>query len=549
MFKSMRSKFWWLLSLLTIIAWFFIYFKPFSSQVPLPKINSKTFFNQTYPHNLLYSRRLRSGKSPFWNPYNASGISPLSDPGNNVLNPINLVLLKILPFSLGLKLIYLVSSSLLFGGSYLFFNSIAKKPWLGFIAAFLFSFSGPMTSQVSNLPKFQAFSCLPIIFYLSGLLFKKIDLKKAILLGFFLGLQFLSGPIGISFLTLFLLLTQILFYRIKLKKMIRLTWILTTYFLISFPKLLYLFRFNSFPKYSLETVFKLSPNFNKLKYFWLLSGQTHLVFYTGISVWFLALLSLAIKVLGKTKKLRLKSQFFYFFSAALFSFFMIFVKSSPLYFLYFLPLFSQISSPVTLVVYFSWFITCLSVLGIKQIVENNCPRSKFVFLLVVLFAIVEILRLNLTNLPSLSVEQRIKEIEKKYPFLESLDQAKTWSLYHNVEKILPLEPDNNLIWETKSLNSVQEISDKNLAYLRFVFGDIKKKDNKHIVVGEEALGLLTLQRVEYLVTNLETNLNPLFKDEEIAVYKIDQNKHTLLNQDLQEVFSGSLNESLLGPLR
>lgn len=526
MLKSSRSNLIYSIFIfLLVIAFFFLYFKPFQKDFPLPSFLTKDFFNKDFADFHFISSQLAKNIFPFWNPYQGGGISFLSIPKNNLFNPFNLLILKTISFSQNLKFLYFLTFLSSIFGTYFYLRLINLYPFVSFCSAISFTFGGVFISQIGNFYNLQPISIIPWIFFQAYRLFKKPSYKNSFLLALLFTLQILSGFPNIAIITSFFVLTQFLFYffqtkTIDFKKIllffigVMLPWFFSA---IKIYPLMYLhtpltndlsfFYRTSFPTKDLTSLFNPFGNLN----FSIYSGLASLVVL--ISFLFIYL-----------KIRRTHFQFLlYSFFLSLFSILMAIPSRSPFYILYLFPPFNFSGNPWVFLPFFSWFLVLVIALMLNFFL-NSKKMKKLGYLLGVAI-IFDFALFNLNWLPKKTTNQLINSFEKDYPLIRKLRDEQARYFFVNTsdsKEILPLEANNNLVFKIESLNSISPLSKRLTLFLSLIYDGVEVDKNTHqLSVSLTAQKLLALHSTKYLISSLKVkNLKLITSQSGLNLYEI-----------------------------
>lgn len=404
-----------------ILLFFCVYFRPWENDFPIPRYNSKEFFNKTYSNYFYYSQEIKQNRLPLWNSLVGNGSTFLTEPDHSLFNPINLIVLRLLPFPFNLKILYLLSYLIAGTGIYLFiksFKNVKANPLAG---ACIFLFFGPFLSLTSDLSLLQSLSYLPWLFLLAN---------KSIVWGsLILAMQILSGPIELALITLILLF---LYYR-SLKIII--TFCLAL--ILSAVKLMPFFDLSNFITADLKYFFKNSSNLGSLSFF-----------YPSL---------IALTALIFTRKN------FYFLVIFIFCLLMSAPAISPFYIFYILPPFYWLTRPQIFFSLSGFFLAVAGSLVWRKIFS--------------LFLLLELGFFTYLNLPQRTINQVISNLEKELPFIREVQQqgAKIWFNDKEVSSgIKALQPNNNVLWQIPALGSYERGSKRHQLFMSLISSESSK---------------------------------------------------------------------------
>lgn len=130
---------------------------------------------------------------PLWNPYNHCGAPFMANLQSQVFYPFSIIFYLVQDFATAYKIFIILHFFL----SAVFMFLLLKKKNLSFIPAMagsiLWSFNGFMISRIEFLSVFATIIWLPLIIFLFDSIDKVLDIKKVIVLGLFIAIQFLAG--------------------------------------------------------------------------------------------------------------------------------------------------------------------------------------------------------------------------------------------------------------------------------------------------------------------------------------------------------------------
>lgn len=533
--KLLRSqKTFFFLLLFFVCVFFLLYFQPLKNDFPLPALRTKEFFNTTFSDYFFYSRQLNRNIFPIWNPYKGGGSTFLGELQQNLFNPINLLFLKAVPFPQNLKFLYLVAILTAVFGSFFYLQSLGNKPAPAFLGATLFAFSGHLISQISDFPHLQAISFLPWLFWGCHRLITKPNLRNAAIVALTLALQALSGPIGFTFsswLLVFLYTFILLFYiepklhapkgnTKKIKQSVAYSLVAITLGLgVSAIKLLPLRELTLSGKNGLILFYSLSYPFRDFLSLVEPTTRANSPIFIGLTPFLSIVIILALfrKRLKRTFPL-----FLYNILAGLLCLSLIMPKHSPSNILYLFPPFSLVATPLVFASFFTWFLMI-----IFTFLLNFLFRLKKFSLLAVLgvLTMVELTFFNLHHLPSQTAQPLITSLEKDFPFIKKIGEEgkKIWFINPRpTNDIFPLEANNNLLWEVKSLNANFAGSQRHRLLLSLIYQGIEfDREKGQLSFSPASQKLLALQSVNYLVTPVGiTDLEPLVQQSGLNFYPV-----------------------------
>lgn len=500
----------------------FFYLKPFSKELPLFLLNQKTFFNFSLPEYFFYSQEFQKGSFPLWNPFKGGGSPVIGEIYHGIFNPLNILILKIFPFPLNLKILYFFYFLISALGILLFLKTLNVYRTIVFWGVIFYSLSGFFLSFLGNIFYFQQISLIPLTFFFAHKLVSNLSFKNAFLLGLIFAFQGFSGNIFfplVNFLIIFIYflllslssrknqfnLKKVLTLFISLVIFLTLTavkWLPLKNSLFSFQKPLAYFFSVSYPENLLSSFFnpKLNIDFS---------------LYTGfffIFPYFL-LITHNKRELKKINKILLIS-----LAGIFLSFLMLIPKKSPLYIFYLFFPFNFLENPLIFSSFMVWFLVISSCL----IFNFLFSKRKLLITVFLFLNIGELLIFSFYHLPKETVEQKIKIISNTYPFLEKIKKENASIIFiespNNQNSFVPLQLKNNIFWEIKTIDNDFYPTKRYKVFINYLYGGIEyRKDLKEFFVSERTLNLLRLWGVKYLVSlekvnNLKnfTNQNSLY---------------------------------------
>lgn len=162
-----------------------------------PLLNRRVFYYddiemQHYPIKVLFRHMGEAGKIFWWNPYLFSGMPLVADTNTALFYPVNWLYFFI---DTGRGIVYYVVIHFFIAGlfTYLFLKRKKIDPPASLAGAVFYTFSSFMVLRIIHLNIMTACALIPMVFYfLDGFTDKK-SLKSAVVFGFFLGVEILSG--------------------------------------------------------------------------------------------------------------------------------------------------------------------------------------------------------------------------------------------------------------------------------------------------------------------------------------------------------------------
>jgi len=438
------------------------------------------------------------------------------------------------PFPQNLKILYLICFTLAALGVFFYLRLLNVTSWVALWGAFFFIFSGHFISQISDFASLQAISFLPWVFWQTHKLILRPKMKKIILLGLILALQLLSGPIGTALLTWLLAFSYTLVLSLfdfgaftsRAKNEFLQIGLLVSHFLLSLfislvlsaIKLLPLKELGAFEEHTLTFFFAWSYPLKALVSFLNPFAKVKFSLFIGT----FPFLSLIIVFVFFQKQLR-KIFLLLLFNilACLGCFLLAIPRHSPFYIFYLFPPFNLTETPLVFISLSIWFLTVALVFLLNPFFSSK--KSGLAFILVV-FSLLELALFNARNLPRQTTNQLISSLKKDFPFVQEIKrEEKIFFLDPKPSaNILPLEANNNILWQIKSFNSNFGGTKRFQRLLYLIYHEIEFDIEKNkLFVSSRGQKLLALQSVKYLVTSVEvTNLKLMSKQSGFNFYEI-----------------------------
>lgn len=181
-----------------------------------PDFGHSDLWMGSIPARYLVANALQNNELLLWTK-NLGGGFPLFAAQTGVLNPMNLLLFKFLPFdfafSLSYPLVFLISAL----GTYLFCQAIKLSKKSSIFAAVAFSFSGYFFAQISHVEIIQTALILPWMFLISLNFFNKPSLKNFLFFSLGTAISIFSSFAQVTFVTFIGIAFFVLFLSIDKK--------------------------------------------------------------------------------------------------------------------------------------------------------------------------------------------------------------------------------------------------------------------------------------------------------------------------------------------
>ncbi|MBI1982670.1 MAG: hypothetical protein HYS61_00545, partial [Acidobacteria bacterium] len=149
-------------------------------------------FNYSFPHAQFISEVCRNGVLPYWNPYSNFGEPVLANPNFLFFYPSTLLLI-VLPVGLGYTLHYIGHFAIAAVGTYALARRWKQSRTAAFVAAFFFTFSGPVLSLGNFYNHVAAAAWIPWALLLTHRAVESRSWRPWILMTLVFALQFLAA--------------------------------------------------------------------------------------------------------------------------------------------------------------------------------------------------------------------------------------------------------------------------------------------------------------------------------------------------------------------
>jgi hypothetical protein len=141
--RELRIPFGWAALVLFVLS--FVYFLP--AFLPDRGIYGTDYLAATYVFHDFVSQRFAAGELPTWVPYVFGGVPLFANPGST-FHPVHVLGDLLLPTSRILPFVFVVQFWLAGIGMYLLARELRCRPWVAFVAALAFQFTGTTLSWV-----------------------------------------------------------------------------------------------------------------------------------------------------------------------------------------------------------------------------------------------------------------------------------------------------------------------------------------------------------------------------------------------------------------
>lgn len=182
---------------------------------PYPQFISNADFGQSdiwmlnIPFKYLMWHALSNNSIPLWTSLIGNGFPIAAESQIGLFNPINIILLKFLPFAYAFNSLYFVAFITTSFGTYLFAKKIGLSSVSSFYSSILFSFSGFFVTHLTHTNIIQTAAYLPWFFLSILYLTECPSLKRLVFSSSVIGLSFLSGHFQTTFI---MMLGGVLFF-------------------------------------------------------------------------------------------------------------------------------------------------------------------------------------------------------------------------------------------------------------------------------------------------------------------------------------------------
>lgn len=520
----------------------FFHLKIFDKELPIFSLNQKAFFNFSLPEYFFYSQEIKKNSFPLWNPFKGGGSPVIGEVYHGIFNPINILILKIFPFPLNLKIIYSFYFLISILGAFLFLKSLNVNQIIIFWGVFFHSLSGFFLSFLGNIFYFQQICLTPLTFLLANKLILNFSFKNIFLLGLIFSFQSLSGNIFfpiVNFLIIFIYFfllnfnfrknklnfKRVLFFFLPLFLSLGIFFVLTTIkwlplknSLFSFKKSLAYFFYISYSEKIISSFFNPKSNLN-------------FSLFTGLFLFFPYFLLIAQKNCKKNFQ-KVKRIFLTSLVGAFLSFLMIIPKKSPLYIFYLFPPFNFLETPLIFSYFMMWFL-----LITNSLIYNFLFTQRKILTIIFLFLnIIELMTFNYFHLPKETLEQKIKNYSKNYPILEEIKKENTLVIFiespNNKNSLFPLQLNNNIFWNVKTIDNDFYPTKRYKIFINYLYEGIDyHNDLKEFSISEKTLNLLRLWGVKYLVSSEKiNNLKNFTNQNDLYFYKLENPRENKIKE-------------------
>lgn len=510
------------------------------------------------PAKYLLYQALRANSLPFWVQNIGNGFPLFSALGSGSLNPINIILLKILAFPIAFNLIYVTSFSINALGAYLFCRKIKLPKLVCLYVGTIYSFSGYFIVQIPHTGIIQTASLLPWYFYATYKIF--YDKKKTaacFLLSLIIAVSIFSGhpqPVFISLMGSILFVMRLSISTLMHTKailslkspLILFSIAIVLGFLMGsaqlFPAVEYLQNSIRSEGLSINTASYFSfPPAHLLGFIYpfalgnpMQGNYPPFQAFNGSIFWentgYVGILPILFAIAPLFFKMKLKENNYrtFFLTLLTFSFLLMLGKYSFLKNIHSLPVFSLFRVPSRFILLFVWSLVVLSGLTLEYIlIKTGKLFSKYVqyafFILIFILSFLDIQRYFYSYNPLIRSDKllappesaiRIKKDSRKGRVITVYDDFLWNSLltstgWKNTDGFLflrnSLRQNINVLYDINQLaTSTGNELRKNTTFNNILSSGISIK-NDQIYINQNANKLLSLQNVSYIITPHQIN--------------------------------------------
>lgn len=388
-----------IIGLVFLIVIFFIkLFYPYPKIFFTPDVSLSDFIHLNYGLKFLLHQNLAKNQLPWWETRVGNGYPVLAEGQIGVFFLPNLIIFRLFPFSLGFRIIFPLTFFITALGIYFLLKELTKSKLTSFFGSCFFIFSIPYVTQIIHLNLIQAFSFFPW-YFLSILKWNEKSKKIWFYLQlFFLSQIFFAGHFQIffiGFLLLYIYFSLFTSFKETFFLYLRLTLFLIPVIAIQFLPTLE-FALNSIRNQGISHYL---PNGD-------LPWQSLLTYINFLSLGNLGQFpnfSINLELFGQFKNLVWETNLYtgifpliftgYFFfkkhhrKTALINFFIIifliilsFGTKSPLFFIFFLPIFNFFRTTFRFSFFANFFIILSFSLGLSYFLKNFSTLKKAVII-------------------------------------------------------------------------------------------------------------------------------------------------------------------------
>jgi hypothetical protein len=202
----------WPAALILVVIFLFLsgLFFPKQSLIITPDYGRSDSWSLSIANKYYYSQQLKKNKLPIWNSHIGMGFPTLAEGQTGILFPLNLILFRLIPFTLAYNLSLALSLITTALGTYLFCRSLKLSKFSSIFAGLIFSMGGFFTFHLQHHSLIETASLLPWVFWATNEFIKTKKLTHLLAISLISGLQLLAGFPQLTFYTQFSLLTYVI---------------------------------------------------------------------------------------------------------------------------------------------------------------------------------------------------------------------------------------------------------------------------------------------------------------------------------------------------
>jgi hypothetical protein len=518
--------------------------------------------NQNLPFKYQLYNSLQNNKLPFWIDTIYKGFPLVAEGEVGAFYPLNIIFFKALSFIKAYNYLIFLNILIIYFGTYLFARTLKLSSFSSMFLSLVFSLSSFFILHITHQNILTSAAWLPWIFLFNYNLFEKRRIEYFILACFTLVLSILAGSIQIAFYISFSNLICLLFFRKKFQ--INLTKIITI-FLLEVIVAILLSSIQLLPTFELLRLSVRSQGLGNIAldslpfhprnlftlFFPYIFGDPGLGTYPRFGgnwgmFWentaYIGLLPLlfafvSLKNIKKRKFIKI------FWLLLLISLLLVLGKYSPLFWIYYLPVFNSFRVTSRFLLVFLFYLSLLSGFGIQFIISNFKENSNKIIIscFIVIFTLFDLFIFGYKYNPLVEANEILK-IPENGGFIKKDGSGRIFSLAstikydqinskgwrNNFERIIfhknALDPDINILWNIKSIDGYAGLYlEDNQELIGKILKDVTF-NNEEIGLDENSLKLLGFSNVEYIISPYKiTNLKITRKEEkgidEYYIYK------------------------------
>jgi len=495
--------------------------------------------NQNLPFKYTLFQSLKNNQLPLWIDTISAGFPLAAEGQTGVFYPLNIIAFKILPFVNAYNFLIVINFIILALGTYFFVRELKLGRYASIIAAVIYPFSSFFILHITHQNIIASASWIPFIFFANYKYFKGKNVNYLFLSILFVSLSILAGSVQITFYALFSLFIFLLLFaklfQFSKKKIIAfyLIEILTSVIISSvqlIPSLELMFyssrsqglgsvALNSLPFHFRNLITFVAPyafGDPGLGTYPTFGGSWGMFWentaYLGIIPLFLAFFTL--------KEFRKKSEIKYFWILFIFSILLALGKYSPLFWIYYLPLFNSFRVTSRFLVVSLFYLTLISAYGLDKLIYSFKDGANRIIVtsFVLLFSFSDLFLFGYGYNPTAKIEDvlttpqnadfisrngmggRIFSIASTIKYDEINKNGWRDNNFKNIFHENALDPDVNILWGIKNLDGYSGLNlESNSTFIKNALFDSVFADRK-VILSENGLKALGIANVEYIVS-------------------------------------------------